>query len=283
MSVDAAAEGVIDGIPGDVAVGGVFVVREYAGVYQVLAKVADVSILGTQPSASPESPTPEVPASPVVGPSGSPVISGPLAPSPVGVVGPGGRPLTADELTALWAGNPAGLAGRVAIVKGPIPYQCSGSGACLGTTEKLPAGIWAVKLYANGVLTPLGSLADTNTTPLPLAAAVSAMASRSNGLLLVDAWLDWTPSLACDTPPYPSDSLCGLGAVTAILTSSRVATQSMGNPFVGPQPSGVVWFMVGQGNYQVFGSNELNARPIHGIFLLSGSTIIARVAPETLP
>jgi hypothetical protein len=72
---------------------------------------------------------------------------------------------------------------------------------------------------------------------------------------LVDAWLDWQPSLECDTPPYPSDNPCWGGTVTSYLTATQ------GNAYTDP-------LKVQLGAYNKFASADLKTGPVHGIFLV---------------
>jgi hypothetical protein len=120
--------------------------------------------------------TPEAPATPLE--SGSPSITlpaqspSPSGAAPLGLAGVGGRPLTVDEFRHAWATDPAHLAGRIAITKGPIPtgFTCSGAGsadasASPGTCHLVaiegqiaPEGYWAVKVYADGRLGLVGEV-----------------------------------------------------------------------------------------------------------------------------
>ena len=307
--VEAGGMRLIDAVPGPSPVHGVYVVRGATGpcpsappessvgcgTWLVLAKVPNMSI--PEPSAS-ASPSPSASESPPVPPA-SPVAepSGPLAPAPVGVVGPGGRPLTEPEFAALWASDPTHLAGRIAIVKGPVPpaFGCQSWGAepvptqtCGTVVFEGQIGVdgdyWAVRVGADGKLSIAGQIAP-NKTGFVFTLDQVALSSTSPpaGLQIVDAWLDWEPSLACDTPPYPSDSECGAGAVWSVLTSAPLVTQPMGYPDMQPPPSGVISVDVGLGAYQIYGSNDLKARPIHALYLLSGTKILARLDPVVVP
>jgi hypothetical protein len=86
------------------------------------------------------------------------------------------------------------------------------------------------------------------------------------------------PSLECDVAPYPSGSLCGAGAVTSVLTSAPLAQQGESVP-ASSFPSGNYGVQVQLGAYQIFGSSDLKARPIHGFFLMRGIQILARMVP----
>ncbi|HEX7492313.1 MAG TPA: hypothetical protein VF337_11490 [Candidatus Limnocylindrales bacterium] len=228
-------------------------------VWRILARVSDV--LGATPSPSIATPsTTAAGYSPP--PPATPAITGPLAPALTGIVGPGGRPLTAEELNGLWAADPSGVAGRLAIVT-------------LNGVQQV------VRIESDGTPSPYGPTLANNGSPSPLSAAPKDVPGQINQLVLVDAYLDWVPSLECDTPPYPSDSLCGAGALTSVLTSAPLASQGIGNPHIAPFPSGVYGFEVALGAYQIYGSSDPSARPIHDLFLLSGGVIVTRMVPTT--
>jgi hypothetical protein len=283
--VDAAGAGEIDNLGGGDALYGLYVLRAVAKqcsvvtgqatgvctVWQVLARVADLSVPSPTGTVSAAPPT----ASPA---TASPSVSGPLAPALTGIVGQGGRPLTAAELDALWKAKPSSMVGRIAVVAGPIQLNaCPAAGSaepsgfnCAGEQITAGSGYWAVRVGASGTLTSVGRLPDTNASPLPLSAADRTGKTQPGQLTLVDAWLDWVTSFDCDTPPYPSDSLCGAGAAASILSSDSRGFAA---------PSGATWFYVGLGAYQIYGSSDLNARPIHGLYLLWGTNILARMEP----
>jgi hypothetical protein len=291
--VEAGGMRLIDSLNPATPVHGVYVVRSITeqcpnaspqdsrgcGAWLVMAKVADMPT--TAPSLTPRV-IPSPSASP--SPSSSPV-TGPLAPALTGIIGPGGRPLTSAELDALWAANPSSLVGRIAIVKGPIPLDACPSAASAQPSSGLCVdlawsvnGYWAVRVEPNGSLTPVGQLPDNNGSPLPLSLVPPVGTKQSNDLVLVDAYLDWMPSLECDMLSYPPDSLCDAGAVTSVLTSAPLATQGMAisYPSFPADDYGVV---VAQGAYQIYGSSDLRARPIHGLFLMRGTEILARMVP----
>jgi hypothetical protein len=278
--------------------------------WRVLARVADVSLpqpslsapsssFSAWPSAAVPTPTSLPPATPVTQPS-DPLAHAPLAAAPIGMVGSGGRPLTEAEFTTLLAADPTHLAGRIAIVKGSVPtgFECSDIGTVAsGAPAPAPGcrvlegqiareGYWAVRVGADGKLSVVGEIA-LNKTGLVFTLDQVAWPALGNGgkLAVVDAWLDWEPSLACDTPPYPSDSECGAGAVWSVLTSAPLETQGTGYPYMAPPPSGVVALDLGLGAYQIYGSRDLEARPIHALFLVrmagSGGTILARLEVST--
>jgi len=125
-------------------------------------------------SASP-SISPDVPATPLESVSPSITLPAPTASSsgaPMGLGGPGGRPLTIAEFQNAWATDPDHLAGRIVITKGPIPtgFTCSVAGsaeasASPGTCHLVvldgliaPEGYWAVKVYADGKLGLVGEV-----------------------------------------------------------------------------------------------------------------------------
>jgi hypothetical protein len=310
-NVEAGGMRLIDDIPGQTPVHGVFVVRsvteQCAGAspqsnvgctaWRVLARIADLPMPLPRPASPSPSPTPTERTAPPATPVAP--TPGPLDSAPVGLLGSGDRPLTEGEFATLWAADPAHLADRIVIVKGPVPtgFECWAAGAAdavtpapachIGVLDGFIAqeGYWAVRVGSDGSLTIIGEISiPTSGFVFPLEEALTKMdPDATNQFFIVDAWLDWEPSLACDTPPYPTDSLCGAGAVWSVLTSAPLAQQPWGYPFESPLPSGVSWFDAGLGAYQVFGSSDLNARPIHGLYLLKGTVIQGRLELAALP
>jgi hypothetical protein len=204
-------------------------------------------------------PTAALPATPLI----------PTGGSSVGLFGDGNRPLTEGEFAAIWAEDPMHLAGRIAIVKGPVPpgLQCSANGAAGAPQPSATCPVtglggyleqdsyWAVRVDADGTLSIVGEIANLDTTFV-----YSFERARSEGIysgrpVLVDAWLDWQPSLYCDTPPYPSDNPCSWGAADSYLTATQ------GNAYTDP-------LQVQLGAYNTFGSTDLKTGPVHGIFLV---------------
>lgn len=285
--VEAGGMRLIDSLDQAAPVHGVYVVRSVTeqcpgaapqdnrgcGAWRVLARVADISL--PQPN-----PTLTATPTPTTGPPATPIAepSGPLAPAPTGLLGSGNRPLTEGEFAALWAADPAHLAGRIAIVKGPVPtgFECWSAGAADAAVPSPACHIaildgqiaadghyWAVRIGADGKLAVVGEVSVLQSGFVLQLDQVS----QGSRLLVVDAWLDWRPSLECDMPPYPSNSPCGAGGVTSLLTSA---------PLTPPDATGAFWVQVGA--YQIYGSEDLKARPIHGLYLLRTCTPVARGA-----
>ncbi len=299
--VEAAGMGNIDGIQGGVAVHGIFVVRSASEqcpdqpstssvgcpAWRVLAKLAD------WPRSSPTAPPTATAASAAPAtPVSSATATGPLAPAPVGIVGPGGRALTITELAELWTATPGAVVGRVAIVKGPLPVSigCAGEtgtpppmSSCAPSSPTAGEGYWAVKVSSLGAIQIVGRIASADGSPASLDTVVAVPHPTGSNLVVVGAWLDWVPSLWCDTPPYPSDSLCGAGAAFSILTKEQPSGGPGAFAVVDPFPSGVVGIDLGLGGYQIYGSSDLQDGPIHSFFLLNDETIVARLEPATLP
>ena len=126
--VEAGGMRLIDAIPSDAPIHGVYVVRNMGQSWRVLAKVADVSV--PEPSATTASPTPTLAMVPVATPVASPSAS--FTPAPAGLVGPDDRALAPAELTALIAADPNHLSGRYVIDK---RVTCDGTD-CSGSPPK---------------------------------------------------------------------------------------------------------------------------------------------------
>ncbi len=146
------------------------------------------------PSTSPEAPA--TPASPVAEPSG------PLTPAPVGLLGSGNRPLTQGEFAALWAADPAHLAGRIVIAKGPVPtgFECWSAGAADASAppgtchvailhgQIAQEGYWTIRVGADGKLSIVGELSTPESSFVFTLAQVNASTSLKAGdLVVVDA------------------------------------------------------------------------------------------------
>jgi hypothetical protein len=278
--VQAGGMRVIDAVPNDVPVLGTYVVR--GG--RVLAKVANLSL----PAPSPEAATPSPTAGPSAAPPETPVAepSGVLSPAPLGLLGPGNRPLTEAEFAAVWAADPAHLGGRIAIVKGPVPtgFECSPVGAAdaagpspgcriavLDGQIAADGHYWAIQVGSNGKLAIVGEVTVFQAGYVfTLDQALESSRNSGAGLRVVDAWLGWEPSLACDMPG--GDPLCQAGAMWSRLTSA---------PLAQPNADAATQLDVQLGAYQIFGSKDLEARPIHGLYLVqsggSSATILARL------
>jgi hypothetical protein len=164
----------------------------------------------------------------------------------------------------------------------PAPSQTCGTVVFEGQIGA-DGDYWAVRVGADGELSIVGQIALNTPGYLFTLDQIAWPSTAAPYLVIVDAWLDWEPSLACDTPPYPSDSECGAGAVWSVLTSAPLKTQPMGYPYMQPPPSGIVSVDVGMGSYQIYGSSDLEARPIHALYLLSGTKILARLEPVVAP
>jgi hypothetical protein len=259
----------------------------------VLAKMADIALpapSSTATSAATPNPTPAT-TTPAATASLIPAPSGPLAPAPLGLLGSGNWPLTEIEFEALWAADRAHLAGRIAIVNGPVPaaFECSSGGAVAsvgptaspGTCHVATFGgqigfdghVLAVRVGADGKLSVVG---DIGVPKSGYVFSLPETAGWTGRLAIVDAWLDWQPGLSCDIAPYPSGSLCSAGAVDSLLTAGALSS-----PWATPANQ----LRVQLGAYQIFGSPDLNARPIHGIYLIrtSGKTATILAQLDAVP
>ncbi|HEU6440576.1 MAG TPA: hypothetical protein VFC12_09105, partial [Terriglobales bacterium] len=276
----------IDSIDHGTPVHGVYVVRSVTeqcpgalpqdsggcNAWRVLAKVAEISVpppRGTPVEAATAAPTTAPPATPIV-------------PALTGVIGTGNQPLTADELETLMVAQADHLAGRIVIAKSPIPTQIScqtdsnGGGCAVNTKPLAQTGIWAVSIGAEGTLRLVGQIAtpggrlvvsvgDTNVAP----------SAPIDEFLIVDGWLDWGAGYECDATPRPTSAYCD--------------TPGLG-PYLIGMP-GVTAFreLVQSAAFQTFGSENLNAGPVQGLYLVHLCTscgrdeILARLEPTVTP
>jgi hypothetical protein len=254
--------------------------------WRVLAKVADIAAAApTSPPPPPPSPTSTLapPATPIVQPSVPPSLA------PVGLLGSGNRPLTVAELASLVSADPAGLVGRIAVVKGPVPLDacpvpttsrptCVGVDFGSGTSE----GNFAVRIRQQGILSlvggPINVRSDGFVWSLPqflssLPKLTDPLVGQSR-LYIVDAWLDYAND--CDTPD--SQPPC----VFSVLTAKEISWMHMRSLFPLEEPN--YWVQPNDASL-VFGPQVHSVQAIHGLYLVDGgsSTILARLEPAVLP
>jgi hypothetical protein len=175
------------------------------------------------------SPTPAAPpsaATPAPTPTASPLAlpSAPVGAQPLGIWGVYERPLTVDELPTLWAEDPQHLAGRVVIVKGPVPagFLCWSAGQADAGISPAPCHIavqpsqiaadghyWAVQVGGDGNLTVLGEIqAESEGFVFTLDQLTGKAAPKAGSLAVVDGWLVLTPAI-CDGGASAHPSGCG--------------------------------------------------------------------------
>jgi hypothetical protein len=296
--VEAAGMATIDSVATGTPVHGVFVVRGmtapcpnasqqdpfgcWSGL--VLAKLANITVPEPNSSSLPATPTPTLglPATPIVEPSGT------LASAAAGLLGPGNRPLTEAEFSALWAADRAHLAGRVAIVEGPVPtgFECS---TMLPPCEvtildglRTHEGNWVVRVGTYGQLDVMGEISISypqNTFVFKLGDAITAWNNQTqSGLMIVDAWLDWENG--CDAPTDPSYGTAGCSS--SLLTAENLNWMHMRSLL--PPNAVVAWVQADA--YRQFGSSDLGSGAVHGLYLVSvisgaAPTILARLEPAT--
>ncbi len=251
--VEAAGVAQVDAIPSGTSIHGVYVVRSVTeqcpnaspqdnrgcAAWRVLAKVADVSLqrpLATEASPA-SSPTRTVapPATPAV----EPTQARPIAPT--GLIGPGNRALTTDELSALIAADPSHLAGRYTVDSRVVcdGIDCSGFPPKPVADQIQPGGI--IGLQGALETRPDGGLVWTAAD-----AAIAAVASGGPNLYVVDAWIAGAGEDACDVVGQACYEVSWLGSEPG---SQEMAAQ--------------------QGAYHEFGGGPIGGgRPIHGLFLL---------------
>jgi len=268
--VEAGGARQIDSIPQE-PTRGVYVVRSVVGpcpgaspvdsrgcgIWRVLARVGDVKIPGPNESATIAAPT----ATPTTAPPETPVAlpSALLDPAPVGFIGPGNRPLTAAEFQAAWAADRENLAGRIAIVKGPVPagFVCSSADATTTTpacnVAKLDGfiaqeGYWGVRVGSDGRLTMLGELSLT----------------RDGGFVFLPE------DVIADTGLAPNDLLIVSGELNVRTTETCVATDPNCSPPTDLHDTSAV-LDAGPGAYGAV-TGEDYGNPVTGLFLIRRGT-----------
>lgn len=212
---------------------------------------------------------------PAATPTPGPTASSGTTLSTAGLWGSGDRPLTVAEFPALWAADPQHLAGRIVIVKGPVPtgFECWSAGAADAGISPPPChitildgwvaqdGYWAVRVGADGKLAIVGQVATTQGSfVFTLEQAVAAWdASAWGDLLIVDASLYWTNDCRWSTEPLAT------ACSTSVLSSEHVEQQV--------QPDDA---------YQLFGSKDVG-QAIEGLYLVDSktATILARLEVAT--
>jgi hypothetical protein len=250
--------------------------------WRVLARVTDAP--KPLPSAATPSPTPTTapPATPVVLPTGA------TGAAPIGLMGSGNRPLTEGEFATLWAADPAHLAGRIAIVKGPVPtgFECWSAGAADASAPPGTCHIaildgqiaadghyWAVRVGADGKLAIVGELSTpTSSFVFSLDGVNSATSLKDGNLVVVDGWL-LEGLLTCNSGATPLPGSC--------LYSAIESTSSFNSP---------AWIGVQRGAYQEITGTAADwtteGPPVHGLFLVRVSnngegTLLARLEAAT--
>jgi hypothetical protein len=238
--------------------------------YHVIAQVGDIALPGAS-ATPPPSPTPTTapPETPIPFPTVSPVAA------PTGLMGSGNRPLTAAEFATLWAADPAHLAGRIAIVKGPVPagfrcrptviYESSPSRTCYANVvdgQIAPEGYWAIRVGSDGMLSAVGELSTPSNGfvhSLPSAMAAWKETGGGSRLFLVDAWIGGMAADACDVMGQPCYEVSWLAP-----TSENTGLGSTpDHPQLEVQP----------GAYHMFGPGNVGGGPaIQGIFLVQGNS-----------
>jgi hypothetical protein len=191
--------------------------------------------------------------------------------SPIGFLGDGDRPFTAEEFISLWRDGPAYLAGRIVVAEGPVParFQCqewiSGAEPTDQPCRHISApggsiaqeGYWAIRVGADGMLSIVGEISTPASSFVYSFRDAVDSGMYSGKPVMVDAWFDWRP---CDSPPYPSGNACYGGEPTTYLAEAA-NLEPVGN-------RGPASIPVQLGAYTEFGSADRTTGPIHGIFLI---------------
>ncbi|MGD0248819.1 MAG: hypothetical protein ABSB75_07175 [Candidatus Limnocylindrales bacterium] len=247
--------------------------------WKVLAKVDGFPLPAPSASAptATASTSPGAPATPVATPS-APGLA------PAGLLGPGNRPLTQGEFASLWAADPAHLAGRIVVAKGPVPtgFECwsaraadasASPGTCqVAILDGLIAqeGYWAVRVGADGKLAIVGEIAMPQSGYVFTNDLLTATETLKGQVILVDGWLSEV-RYSCDHPetPCPSNPEFSL-LIGSTDASTRITLQT--------------------GAYKAITGNDPNVAvsgpPVHGLYLVrvdspQHATVLA--AMEQLP
>jgi hypothetical protein len=247
---------------------------------RILAALPDV-VSGAKPTPNRSEPpaTPQVPPTPVSLPTA------PASAQPLGLAAAGPRPFTTAEFSSLWSADPAHLAGRIVLTKGPVPtaFLCWSAGAADASISPAPChlgaepsqlvgeGYWAVKVASDGKLAIVGQLSvpTTGGFAFTVDALVGDTPPPPGSLVLVDGWLV-EHGVTCDRSLTPLPSGCEYSELSSINTDNSPATLSLGagayRAFTGTEPD---WTTGGP--------------PMHGLYLvqLQGSgkgTLLAVMA-----
>ncbi len=163
-----------------------------------------------------------------IGPSAAPTIN------PVGLAGLRGRPLLVDEFTKAFLADRNHLAGRIAIIKGPIPsrYQCFypglESGASPGKCQlaiadgtAAPSGYWAVKVGADGVISPIGQI---SLVAGKFVVGPTALSTQPEGLYIVYGLLRYNAQ-SCGAAQPSEGTACSPSWVTDAANTVTIFVQ----------------------------------------------------------
>ena len=255
----------------------------------VLARIADTP--GAPPAATP---TPAATATPGATPAPTPHVlpTGAAGAAPIGLIAPDNLPLTEGVFATLWAADPAHLAGRIVVVKGPVPtgFMCWDAGAADASAPPGTCHVairdgfigadghyWVVQVGTEGTLSVVGEL----TTPqdsfvFTVEQALTSKTEPGRHFLIVDAWLDW--GNPCDTlPTEPPGSACGY----SLLSSKELSWGHMPTLL----PEGAVVYGVQADAYFLFSTDASGWQASHGLYLLESTSvsasILARLEPAT--
>jgi hypothetical protein len=293
--VDVYGARVIDSIPSDGLVAGVFVVRSVVGpcpgdlmtssrgcaTWRVLALLRDVSVPLSRPSPTPStaaSATSAAPQTPVVSPSTS------LPVAPTGLIGSGGVAFTAAETSALIAADPSLLVGRYMINE---RVTCDGTD-CSGVAPHAVADLiqpsGAIGLVGPVELRPDGGLVWT--VPQILDAGFT---NHAGALYILDASIFGAAMDSCDAPGLAclevswlatGEGVAQLNAQSEQLSAQLGAYHEFGSGPVGGGPGLHALFLV----QTAWGAKACNGQPLASYGSCSARVaILARLEPATLP
>jgi hypothetical protein len=155
-------------------------------------------------------------------PSPSPLVLPPWPATARGLWAEGDRPFTKAELTALWQADPAHLAGRIVIAKGPVysSFVCppastaaatSLQAACQDPPRLADDGYWAIQIAADGKLSIIGALEVPAAGGFAFDSGLltETQALRALGrVIVVDGWLSEVTYASCAHPETPPPNNC---------------------------------------------------------------------------
>jgi hypothetical protein len=251
----------------------------------IMARIADAPGAAPSPATPAALPT----LAPTAGPTATPMPlpTGPAGAAPIGLIGSDNLPLTEGVFATLWAADPAHLAGRVVVVKGPVPtgFMCWSAGAADASAPPGTCHIaiqdgfigadghyWLVQVGTGGALSIVGELATPqNSFVFTLEQLNTSTTLKSGDFAIVDGWLLLhVPTCDFGATPFPAG--CG--------PFSEIASAATDNsPWsMGVQQSAYQSITGIAGDFQSYGP------PVHGLFLvqLNGSaagTLVAQLEP----
>jgi hypothetical protein len=287
--VDVYGARVIDSIPNDGLVGGVFVVRAVVSgcagdpitssrgcsTWRVLAMVRDIALPASAPS-----PTPSAVATPPTAAADTPIAapSASLPVAPTGLIGPGNAALSPQETAAIIAADPNLLAGRYMIDE---RVTCDGTD-CSGFPPHAVADLiqpgGGIGLVGPVELRPDGGLVWT--VPQILDAGFT---DHAGAIYIVDAWILGAAMDSCDAPGLACFEVSWLTTAEGgeQLNAQLGAYHEFGAGHVGGAQQGIHALFLVQTTWD---AKACNGQALASFGSCSARVaILARLEPATLP